>query len=91
MREKDVNQAVAEEICSTFRWNGQEFQRGEVVALLDGNVVAVAKDIDGALRALRKIDPAPDRGMLFEVGPPTIEWIRRSQYVHRLLRQPETR
>ena len=76
MQEKDVNQAVAEEICSAFRWNGQQFQRGEVVALLDGNVVAVAKDLDGALRALRKIDPDPKRGMLVPVEPLTPELIR---------------
>lgn len=75
MTEHDVNQKVAEEICSTFRLNGQEFQRGECVALLDGKVVAVEKNLDAAFDALRVLDANPKRGMLFEVGP-LVDYIR---------------
>ena len=69
MREIDINQEVAEQICNGPRWNGKEFRSGECVALLDGKVVAVAKDLDAALRALRILDPGPRRGMVFEVAP----------------------
>jgi hypothetical protein len=76
MKEPDVNQQVAEQICDAARWNGREFRAGECVALLDGQVVAVAKDLDAALQVLRALDPNPLRGMIFEVGPPVTDVIR---------------
>jgi hypothetical protein len=76
MTEKDINQQVAEQIRNVGQWNGTEFRLGEWVALLDGKVVAVAKDLDAALQALRALDPNPRRGMIFEVGPPVIDVIR---------------
>ena len=79
MSEKDINQKVAEEICNGFRSNGREFRLGECVALLDGKVVAVDKDLGAALRALRALDSNPHRGMIFEVGPPVIDVIRCEQ------------
>ncbi len=88
MSEKDINQRVAEEICTGFRLNGQEFRIGECVALLDGKVVAVAKDLGAALRALRALDSNPHRGMIFEVGPPVVDVIRCEQYGHRLFSKP---
>jgi hypothetical protein len=88
MREQDINQSVAEEICNGFRLNGQEFLIGECVALLDGKVVAVAKDLGTALRALRAVDSDPHRGMIFEVGPPVVDVIRYEQHGHRLFSQP---
>ena len=69
MSEREINQQVAEQICSTGRLNGQLFQQGECVALLDGKVVAVARDLKAALSALRLLDADPHRGMLMEVGP----------------------
>jgi hypothetical protein len=69
MSEKEINQKVAEEICHGFRLNGQEFRLGECIALLDGKVVAVEKDLSSAVRALRTLDTNPKRGMVFEVGP----------------------
>jgi hypothetical protein len=68
MSERDVNQKVAEEICDRFRLNGQEFRLGECVALHDGKVVAVEKDLASAVRALRALDSKSKRGMVFEVG-----------------------
>jgi hypothetical protein len=71
-----VNQRIAEEICDLGKCNGKQFQRGDCVALLDGKVVAVANDLDTALRTLRALAPEPHRGMLFEVAPRIVEVIR---------------
>jgi hypothetical protein len=76
MSELEINQQVAHQICNAGRLNGKEFRSGEFVALLDGKVVAVAKDLDAALRALRALDPNPHRGMVLEVGPPVTDVIR---------------
>jgi hypothetical protein len=76
MNEMQVNQQVAEHICDEGRADGKEFQLGEYVALLDGQVVAVAEDLDAALRALRALDPNPGRGMVFEVAKPVTDVIR---------------
>ena len=76
MAEFEVNQHVAKQICNTALWNGQHFRLGECVALLDGRVVAVAENLGAALQALRAFDPNPNRGMVFEVGPPVIDVIR---------------
>jgi hypothetical protein len=75
MSERDINQKAAEEICAKFRLNGQKFMLGDCVALLDGNVVAVEKNLATALEALRSLDADPHRGMLFEVGP-QVDYIR---------------
>lgn len=71
----EINQKVAEEICNTFRWNGLEFQLGECVALVDGEVIAVAKDLDGAVRAVQALRIDPKRSMIVEVGPPAVDYI----------------
>ncbi len=76
MKEIDINQEVAELICHGGFLNGQQFRTGECVALLDGKVIAVAKDLEGALGALRALDPNPLRGMVFEVGSPVTDVIR---------------
>ena len=76
MSETEMNQHVAEQICDSGRLDGTVFRAGECVALLDGQVVAVAKDLDGALRALRVADLNPQHGMVFEVGPEQTDVIR---------------
>jgi hypothetical protein len=76
MSEIDMNQQVADEICTLSARNGKQFRKGDCVALLDGEVVAVAPDLHVALRRLRAIDPSPDRGMVFEVGPQVVDVIR---------------
>lgn len=75
MSEREINQKVAAEILDHYRLNGREFQLGECVALLDGKVVAVEKDLAAALQALRSLDADPQRGLLFEVGP-QVDYIR---------------
>jgi hypothetical protein len=75
MSELEINQQVAQQICDAGRLNGKQFRPGECVALIDGKVVTVTKDLDAALRALRAMDPNPDRGMVFEVGPPVTDVI----------------
>ncbi len=77
MNELELNQEIADRICEGHPWNGRQLCRGECVALLDGEVVAVADDLDGALKCLRATDPNPRRGMVFEVAPPTVDVIRR--------------
>lgn len=76
MNEEALNQQIAERICSAFRLNGAEFHRGDAVALLDGKVVAVTKDLASALQALRAVEPDPRRGMVFEVASPVNDVIR---------------
>jgi hypothetical protein len=76
MNELQRNQEVAERICRTLQADGQTFYSGQCVALLDGKAAAVADDLEGALNALRAIDPDPARGMVFEVGPPVLDVIR---------------
>ena len=76
MNETQVNQQVAAQICDATQSNGRQFQAGECVALLDGQVVAVAGDLDTVLRALRVLDPDPGRGMVFEVATPITDVIR---------------
>lgn len=75
MTEQEINQRVAEEICEKYRLNGREFKRGECVALLDGKVVAVEKDLTAVVEVLQALAPDPQRGMVFEVGP-LVDWIR---------------
>ena len=75
MSEKDINEKIAEEICSEFRLNGREFHLGECVALLDGKVVAVENDLTAAVEALIALGGNAQRGMIFEVGP-QIDYIR---------------
>ena len=76
MNEMQLNQQVAEHICDTGQASGRQLPWGSCVALLDGQVVAVAGDLDAALRALRARDPSPGRGMVFEVAAPVTDVIR---------------
>ncbi len=76
MSEFDRNQEVAETICRDFCWNGQQFKLGEYVALLDGEVIAVADSPQKAISILRSIDPKPSRGMVVPVHPPEVDVIR---------------
>lgn len=46
MYESQENQAVADRIREEHYWNGQQYSAGDWVALLDGQVVAVAKDLE---------------------------------------------
>jgi len=88
MSELDANQQVAEQICNAGRFNGKAFKSGECVALLDGKVVAVANDLRAALRSLRTLDADPQRGMVFEVGPPVTDVIRGARNGNCLFSKP---
>lgn len=76
MSERLRNQEIADRICQDLQWHGQRFCLGDCVALLDGEVIAVTKDLDDALKALRAADPDPSRGMVIEVTLPTVDVIR---------------
>jgi hypothetical protein len=75
MTEKEINERVADQIIHAGRLNGKQYRQGDWMALLDGNVVAVADNLEGALKALRSADPDPQRGMIFELGPAVIDVI----------------
>jgi hypothetical protein len=76
MSDKDRNLRIAESICAHFAWNGRRFRAGEFVALLDGRIIAVTDNPDGAISALRAIDPDPQHGMVIEVTHPIVDVIR---------------
>ncbi len=76
MNEKEKNLRIAEAIFSQFAWNGRTFQEGDFLALLDGQIVAVAKSPDEAISALRALEPDPKRGMVIEVTHPTVDVVR---------------
>jgi hypothetical protein len=76
MNEMQLNQQMAEQICDAGQANGRRFELGDYVALLDGQVVAAAGDLDAALRALRALDPNPGRGMVVEVATAVTDVIR---------------
>jgi hypothetical protein len=76
MSEVELNQQVADQIRGTSAFEGRQYRAGQWLALLDGNVVAVADDLSTALGALRALDADPRRGMVFEVAPPIVDVIR---------------
>jgi hypothetical protein len=76
MSEMQLNQQTAEHICDLAQANASDIRLGSCVALLDGKVVAIANDLDSALRDLRPLDPNPGRGMVFEVATPVTDVIR---------------
>jgi hypothetical protein len=63
-------------MCRNFEWQGRTFREGQCVALLDGNIVAVADNPDDAIAALRALDPNPKRGMVVQIATPTVDVIR---------------
>ena len=81
MNENERNLRIAESICANFAWNGQTFNEGDYVALLDEKIVAVADNPDEAIAALRALDPNPDRGMVIEVGHPVVDVIRHASKI----------
>jgi hypothetical protein len=85
MSEKERNLRIAEAITTNFAWNGRSFREGQFVALLDGQIVAVADNPDEAIAALRALDPDPKHGMVLEVAHPVTDVIRRNWYGSGLL------
>ena len=79
MTETDLNRRIAQAVHHDSTWDGRTFRAGDFLALLDGNVVAVADNADDAIAALRALDPDPRRGMVIEVAPPAIDVIRRAR------------
>jgi hypothetical protein len=76
MSEKDRNLRIAESITTRFAWNEQTFHEGDCVALLDGQIIAVAKTPEAAISALLAREPDPKRGMVIEVAHHTIDVVR---------------
>ena len=74
--EKERNLRIAEVMCRDFQWQGRTFHEGECVALLDGNIVAVADNPDDAIAALRALDSIPQHGMVVQITHPTVDVIR---------------
>ena len=75
--EQERNLLIADAVCRDFEWEGRKFREGQCVALLDGEIVAVADNPDDAIAALRALDPNPKHGMVVPVIHPTIDVIRK--------------
>ena len=76
MNERERNLRIAQQVHRDFAWDGQSFQEGDFVALLDGRIVAVNDNADDAIATLRALDSDPKRGMVVEVAPPAVDVIR---------------
>jgi hypothetical protein len=76
MDEKERNLSIAESLYANFAWNGRTFHDGDCVALLDGKIVAVSRNPDDAISALRTLDADPKRGMVIQVTHPAVDVIR---------------
>jgi hypothetical protein len=76
MNDHDRNLRIAQSLHRDFAWGGRSFQRGDFVALLDGEVIAVEKSADDAIAALRAREIDPNRGMVVEVASSTVDVIR---------------
>jgi hypothetical protein len=74
--EQERNLRIAEAVCRDFEWHGQKFRKGQYLALLDGEIVAVANKADLAISALRALDPDPKHGMVIPVESPVMDVIR---------------
>ncbi len=77
MNERDRNLRIAQAVHRDRVWDERTFQTGDFVALLDGQIVAVEKNADDAIAALRARDPDPKRGMVVEVAPSAADVIRK--------------
>ena len=77
MNERDRNLRIAQTVHRDRAWNERTFPIGDFVALLDGEIVAVEKNADAAIAALRARDSDPERGMVVEVAPSTADVIRK--------------
>lgn len=77
MLDYEANQPIADAILNEMCWGEQTFSLGDFVTLLDGNVIGVAPTLDDAFSCLQRSDASGNRGMVFEVGPPVLDVIRR--------------
>jgi hypothetical protein len=77
VREREADEQAAEHISRHFEWHGRRFQPGDFVALLGGEVVAVARTFDEVEQEFLRIDPARRRGLICRVETPVPDVIRR--------------
>lgn len=78
-REREVDEQAADHIGRHFEWRGRRFQPGDFVALLDGEVVAVARTFDEVERDFLRVEPARRRGLICRVETPVPDVIRRQR------------
>lgn len=76
MNDHDRDRRIVDSLQTDFAWEGRTFERGDFVALLDGEIIAVGKTADDAIAALRSREPDPKRGMVVEVTTPTVDVVR---------------
>lgn len=77
MSKKELNLRVAETLWKEHRCNDQTVNDSDYVAILDGDIIAVADNPGDAISALRALDPDPRCGMVVDVRPPEMDVIRR--------------
>jgi hypothetical protein len=71
------DQEIARAICSQLEFGGQGFRRGQYVAILKGQVLAVGESFEEVQRALAAHAPDPRHGLICLVDTPAPDVIRR--------------
>jgi hypothetical protein len=67
---------VAEQICTRLEYAGRRFERGQFVAILDGEVAAVGRTFAEVDEALVALGVERDRGVVIQVAEPLPDVIR---------------
>ena len=67
---------VAHQICTRLEYDGQQFQLGQFVAILDGAVVTVGVSFEAVDETLMTLGVDRDRGLVIEVDEPVPDVIR---------------
>jgi hypothetical protein len=65
---QDLNAGVARRINEEVRNDPDSLYRGKFVGIANGQVVAVAEDLDQAVDALRLAEPDPGKTFCFQAG-----------------------
>ena len=77
MNEQERNLRIAQAVHRDFAWYGTTLQEGDFLALLDGQIIAVANNADVAIAALRALDSDAKRGMIVDVSRPAVDVLRQ--------------
>ena len=76
-QERELDERAAEHISRHFEWRGRRFEPGDFVALLGGEVVAVAATFDEVEREFLRVEPSRRRGLICRAETPVPDVIRR--------------
>jgi Family of unknown function (DUF5678) len=65
---KDLNRRLASRINEEAKSNPQSPYAGKFVGIANGQVVAVADDLDELVRLLQRVEPDPSKTFCLEAG-----------------------